>query len=391
MRRITVEERRARLARRHRLGPKQQAGDAADVAAAVVALHATDPASVFLSARARMKRPTTAQVEAALYDDRTLVRMLGMRRTMFVVPTHMVSVVDAACTRAIAAKERTRLVALLEQQGIAKDGARWLGKVEDATIAALVRRGAALASELSDDVPELRRTVQFGAGSKWETLQPVSTRVVFLLAAQGRMIRGRPRGSWVSSQYRWYPTDVWLPDGIEHLAVDGARVDLARRWLAAFGPGTAVDLQWWTGWTLGEARKALAGAAAVEVDLDGSTGYVLEDDVAPVRSPGPWVALLPGLDPTAMGWKDRHWYLGSHGSALVDRSGNIGPTVWCDGRVVGGWACRKDSGVVYRLLEDVGAEATAAVAEAAGQLDGWLGGVAVTTRFPSPLERELKA
>ncbi|HEX6390519.1 MAG TPA: M48 family metalloprotease, partial [Solirubrobacteraceae bacterium] len=47
---------------------------------------------------------------------------------------------------------------------------------------------------------------------------------------------------------------------------------------------------------------------------------------------------------------------------LFDRSGNIGPTVWCDGRIVGGWAQRTDGEIALALLEDVGAGAAAAIA-----------------------------
>ena len=54
----------------------------------------------------------------------------------------------------------------------------------------------------------------------------------------------------------------------------------------------------------------------------------------------PWVALLPGLDSTVMGWKERAWFLGGHQHALFDVNGNAGPTVWCNGRIVGGWAHR---------------------------------------------------
>jgi hypothetical protein len=183
---------------------------------------------------------------------------------------------------------------------------------------------------------------------------------------------------------------AWLPDGVGSMpAVDG-RAELAQRWLAAFGPGTAGDVKWWTGWTAKEAAAALAAVDAVEVDLDGGeTGYVLPDDDAKVRRPAPWVALLPALDPTPMGWAGRDWYLGDHRAALFDRSGNIGPTVWCDGRVVGGWTQRPGGEVVWRLLEDVGAEATTAVEAAVARLQGWLGTVPVTPRFRTPLEREL--
>ena len=68
-RRITVGERRARLARRHRLVPPTRTDDVAAIADAVVALHSSDPASVFLSALARMRHPSISAVEAAARCD----------------------------------------------------------------------------------------------------------------------------------------------------------------------------------------------------------------------------------------------------------------------------------------------------------------------------------
>lgn len=92
-----------------------------------------------------------------------------------------------------------------------------------------------------------------------------------------------------------------------------------------------------------------------------------------------------------MGWKDRGWYLGDHGPALFDRSGNAGPTVWVDGRVVGGWAQRADGAVVYELLEDVGRASTAEVTKAAAKLEAWIGDVRIKPRFPTPLHKQLVA
>jgi hypothetical protein len=217
----------------------------------------------------------------------------------------------------------------------------------------------------------------------------VSTRVLFGLSTEQRIVRGRPRGGWTSSQYRWSPMSAWLPAGLPRLGADEARVALARRWLRAFGPATVTDLKWWTGLTLGQVRTALAAIALEEVDLDGAPGVVLADDVAPTPRPDPWIALLPSLDPTTMGWQHRAWYLGDHAGLLFDRSGNAGPTVWCDGRVVGGWAQRKRGEVVVRLLDDVGREAGDAIEAEAARLTEWLGDVRVTPRFPTPLQREL--
>ena len=140
-----------------------------------------------------------------------------------------------------------------------------------------------------------------------------------------------------------------------------AQAELLRRWLHAFGPATETDIRWWTGWTARETRAALAVVPHAEVELDGATGVVLADDLEPTPRPEPWAALLPTLDPTTMGWKERDWYLGLHASVLFDSNGNAGPTVWWDGRVVGGWSQRGDGEIVFELLEDVGADAVRAV------------------------------
>jgi hypothetical protein len=76
---------------------------------------------------------------------------------------------------------------------------------------------------------------------------------------------------------------------------------------------------------------------------------------------------------------------------LFDPYGNAGPTVWSDGRVIGGWGQRPDGEVVVQLLEDVGADVTASVTAEAERLTGWLAGVQVRPSFPTPLQRELSA
>lgn len=144
-----------------------------------------------------------------------------------------------------------------------------------------------------------------------------------------------------------------------------------------------------------EVRRALAAIKAQAVSLDEGTGYVVDGDADPVAGPTqPWAALLPALDPTAMGWQRREWYLAPELlPSLFDRNGNVGPTVWWNGRVVGGWAQRGDGEIVWRLLEDLGSPerraVEAAVALEAERLREWVGAARVTPRIRTPLEREL--
>ena len=79
-----------------------------------------------------------------------------------------------------------------------------------------------------------------------------------------------------------------------------------------------------------------------EVDLDGMPGIALAGDLEPPPGAEPWAALLPALDSTPMGWQRREWFLGEHASRLFDRNGNVRPTLWWDGRIVGGRAQDRD-------------------------------------------------
>jgi len=337
--RMTVEERRARLGVRHRLAPGARIDDAVAVADAVVALHGTDPASVFLSAGARMETPSVERLERALYDDRQLVRTLCMRRTMFVLPVAMVPVVQAACTEALVPGERKRTLAMMEEAGV-PDADRLLEELEASTVAAIEEAGEATGAELGKLVPGLRQKFAVGVGTRWEGTVGLTTRVLFLLSTEQKIVRCRPRGRWTSSQYRWAPMSAWLPPATMPTAEE-ARVELCRRWLERFGPAPITDLKWWTGLNLGQVRKAVGALDIAEVDLGGAPGVVLADDVEPTPAPAPWIALLPALDPSTMGWHRRDWYLGDHSRDLFDTNGNAGPTVWCDGRIIGGWAQRK--------------------------------------------------
>ena len=249
--------------------------------------------------------------------------MLAMRRTMFVVPAEEVPIFHAAAATGIARTERKRSETLATMLGI-RHPAPWIRKAEKAALTALERRGEATAQELAADVPALQRKVRIGVGKAYEGDIGMSSRVLLLLALEGKVVRGRPRGSWVSSQYRWAPMERWLGRPIPAIPVADAQAEVIRRWLARFGPGTEADIRWWTGWTAREVRASLAKVGAVEVDLDGQRGYVLPDDLDSTPKPKPWVALLPPLDPTTMGWRGRDWYLGAHKNHVFDQQRQCG-------------------------------------------------------------------
>lgn len=382
-----IEQRRARVVARQHL-----AGTAADpvrAATDLVVLHATDPATVFLSVLARCPALSIKDVARVLYDDRGLVRMLAMRRTLFVVPAELVPVVHHAAALEVAARQRRTLLQQLAtiptEPPLPADVETWLNSVERSVEDALTARGTATAAELSTAEPRLRTALLPTSDKKWDVKRNITSQVLVLMAAEGRMVRGEPRGGWTSRAHTWESAALRWPAGIAD--VPDARARLVERYLRRFGPATVADVQWWTGWTLGATQKTLAALDTVDV----GSGLVMADDTTPEPSADPAVALLPALDPTPMGWKERDWFLPADSTPLYDRNGNIGPTIWWGGEVIGGWAVRPDGVIATGLLADRGRAAARAVKEAADALRPRLDGTPVVPSFPTPLEKELRA
>ncbi len=385
MRSFTVAERRARLARRHFLSAPAQSS--ADVAGGVVGLHATDPATPYLSLWARVSDFTRADLDAELYERRGLVKHLAMRRTLWVVPTGDLPLVQSAASDRVADNERRKLVADAQKAGVCDDGEAWLDAASAAVLRHLGKYGPTSAKDLRTALPELAGTHDPAPGKRWGGETPLAPRILTVLSVRGDIVRGPNDGSWTVSRPQWAPMTDWLQSTPEPVAPDVARTELVRRWLRAFGPATVTDIKWWFGNTLTWARQALRDLDAVEVDLDDTPGFVLPDDLDVEPDVEPWCALLPGLDVTTMGWFDRDWYLGGHRSQVFDTNGNGGPTVWCDGRIVGGWGQDADGRVELRLLEDVGRAAQKMLQRRAAELTEWMDGVRVSPRFPSPLSK----
>jgi ribosomal protein S25 len=384
VRHIPDSERRARLARRHALSPAHRATGAEAATRAVTVLHSTEPATVHLSLRARVDGLTVAEIERALYEDRTLVKQLAMRRTLFVFPRDLLPAAWGSASARVAAQLEARLAKEVEAAGHAADGRAWLDDMRAGVRAALAGGTALTAQEVRKAVPALEARLDLAVGKKYAANVSIAPRVLTQLGVEGTVVRGENAGHWRLSKPRWTLMSDWLGEVPPPAKEDEGYAELVGRWLRSFGPGTEDDLVWWLGGTKAAVRASLAALGAVEVSLDGgATGWVLADDVQPVEAVDPWAALLPVLDPTVMGWKHRGFYLGEHAPHLFDRNGNAGTTAWWDGRIVGCWV-QDDAGVVeVRTLEKLPKAALAALEAEAERLTEWLDGVRVGTVYPS--------
>jgi hypothetical protein len=384
VRHVPDTERRARLARRSATAAGHRAADPEAATRAVTVLHSTEPATVYLSVWARVDGVSVADVDRALYVDRTIVKQLAMRRTLFVFPRDLLPAAWGSASARVADTLAVRLAKEVENAGLAADGAAWLEDARAGVLAVLAGGQALTAQEIRALVPQLEARLDLAPGKKYAANVSIGPRVLSQLGVEGLVVRGENAGHWRLSKPRWTTMQSWLGEVPPSAKADEGYAELVSRWLRSFGPGTEDDLVWWLGATKAAVRGALSAVGAVQVTLDGgATGWVLPDDVDEVGPVEPSAALLPVLDPTVMGWKGRDFYLGSHGPQLFDRNGNAGTTAWWDGRIVGCWV-QDDAGVVeVRLLEKVPAKAKKALAAEAERLTAWLDGVRIGTVYPS--------
>ena len=362
MRHITDDERRARLARRQ-------------------------AATVHLALRARVPGVTVADVEKALYDDRTLVKQLAMRRTLFVFPRDLLPAAWGSAAARTARQQRAQLAKNVLGAGLADDADAWIAAATAAVLELLADGVERTTREIRDQVPALDGRFSVGTpDKKWGGEFPIGAWVLTSMGAEGRVVRATNRGHWRLNKPTWTRTELWLGEQPAPLPEEEGYAELVRRWLGTFGPGTEADLVWWLGATKTIVRRALADVGAVAVGLDGGgTGWVLPDDLEEEPPVGPWAALLPTLDPTVMGWKERGFYLDAADAPyLFDSNGNAGNTAWWDGRVVGCWVQDDDAVVRLVLRHELGADARAALEAEAERLTAWLDGVRVVNVYASP-------
>ena len=387
VRHVPDEQRRARIAVRHGLAPACRYPSVEAAAAAMTVLHATEAATVHLALAARVHDVTAEDVDGALHVDRTVVKQLAMRRTLFAFPRDLVAYAWGSAAARTAANELRSLQRAAVAAGLTDDADSWWEHISTTALERIEEHGPVAAQQVAALDPSLDARIRVGTG-KWSTEVPLGPRVVSLLGVQGLLVRVGSLGHWRTNRPTWDLSARALPGLRPADSASGYR-ELVRRWLWTFGPGTEEDVVWWLGSTKTVVRAALAELGAVAVSLDsGETGWLLPDDLDDVPAPEPWAALLPVLDPTTMGWKGRTHYLDPEDAPyLFDSNGNAGTTAWWNGRVVGCWIQDADGAVQVVLRprdrERVGSVGERLLEAEAERLTRWLGGQVIASVYKS--------
>jgi 1-acyl-sn-glycerol-3-phosphate acyltransferase len=346
---------RATLARQHLL--ERVTMPAAGMVEHLVGMQAQVPRNPYLALWSRLEEFRPEELEAEV-SGRRAVRTSLMRATI-----HLVTAEDCL-----------RLRPLLQP---VLDRAFATGSPFGRNLVGLdVDEVAAAGRELVEDQPrtgaELRRLL----GERWPDRDGQS--LAAALTYRLPVVQVTPRGLWhTSSRPAWTTTDTWLGRPLDPtLTID----DLMLRYLAAFGPASAMDMQSWCGLTrLREVADRLRPRLRVFhdeygrelLDLPAGPRPDPDDTPAPPR-------FLPEYDNVLLGHADRSRFFREGGVQAPDPEGvnSIQGSVLVGGQLAAWWNLRRPTPgtatVVIRPFWPLPDDDLAALEEEARRLAAWV-------------------
>jgi hypothetical protein len=322
----------ARRMVRHALTEPAEDLGPADIARVLCGAHAQVLSAAELSIGRRIAGATRADVQRALWHDRTLVKTFGPRGTVHVLPTADLPMWTGA------------LSALPSSVPTHPEPVRFSPEQADEVIAAI---GDALAgTELTVD--ELTEAIAVRAGpwavertmdafqDKWPRWRQLTSSA----AHRGMLCFGPNRGRNVTytNPHRWLPG--FRPDG-----GDAALRTLLARYLYAYGPATPQDFARWLSIPPRRAVELfdeLVGELE-HVLLDGEPRWTLAGDTG-TPQPHRGIRLLPYFDAFVVAGQPRErLYPGVAAVRALTPSGQAGnfPVLLVDGVVGGVWHQRR--------------------------------------------------
>jgi hypothetical protein len=333
-----------------------------DAVRAVCGVQAQLSPATMLALRARVSDLRSSDVADAIAQSRNLVRTWAMRGTL-----HL-----------LAAEDIRWLVVLLGPIFAAKDSRRRLQLgIDDALSAAGLREIRAI---LRDSAPLTRHEIRDRLAERGVAIQREGQALIHLIsqaAFEGMLCLGPDRADGKST---YALLDQWIDRGLA-MPRREALSQLARRYLAGYGPADLKDFAVWSGLALTDAKQGWTALhesnRLVETRVEDRPLWSLAPLSAPMTdarrmSPArPIVRLLPAFDTYVLGYANRDDLVRPEHRTEVYHGGQTAPVILVDGLVAGTWRYDRESKrlkVTIRAFDAFTADVQRLIAEEADDI-----------------------
>jgi len=322
---VSMSRALAHVLTRHHLANRWDGASIESVTADLVGLHNCAQTTPYVSLFSRLPGFAKPQLDAALYDRRSLVRFRCMRGTVFAVRREMLPVLFAAMSFPVIRYAKR----YAEFRGVTRDDYE-----------RMTPRILALLAEEPLSTAQIRE--RLGRDARGDVAAAVN-----LMCTQGLLLRDRPVGAWLDRRATYVPLAQALPEiRLDSVREDDAVRALVRAYVRGFGPVSIKDVSWWLSVGMQRVDRALEQleGEVVEVRIEGMPDpYLLHaadlDELSSASlAEEPHVVLLPAMDSLVMGYASRGRLIADEFAPYVfDKSRNMPATVLVDGRIAGVW------------------------------------------------------
>lgn len=344
MENISLNQVNKSILNKHHLTDESKIDNIIQITEDICGLHSTELKTSYLSLFARTKNFQKNDLEKELYINKTLARIRGMRRTLFIETLDLIPIIYAA------------MFSLIE---------RSFEKYMD-----FHKISVEEYQELSQIIMEVISGKELSASEIREELNSESNipAIIQVMCNRGLLIRGRPIKDWKDRRNKYARFKDYFPNlELNQLKEKKAIQFLVEKYVKAYGPVTELDISWWTGLTKTQIKSALkcieSQLKRVKISSIKKDYIMAKEDIISIAdnpiSGESSLALLPGLDPYPMGYKDRERYIGTKNyNKIFDRSGNITSTIFLEGVAIGVWDAEEKSEplVKFHLFHSIESE-----------------------------------
>ena len=309
--------------KKHHLTEVDKIDDIIQITEDLCGLHSTEPKTSHLSLFVRTQNFKKSDLEKELYTSKTMGRIRGMRRTLFIQTKNMIPIIHAATFKL---SEKT-FQKYMEYHGISlKDY-----------------------QEISNFILKILKGRELSASEIRKELNSKSNipAIIQLMCNYGLLIRGRPIKDWNDRRNKYVLFKEQFPDvDLAKINEKNAIKSLVERYIISYGPVSENDISWWTGLTKTKIRGALneIQEKLEKVKISNLKGefIIFKSDINQLKDFNDFkektLNFLPELDPYSMGYKERERYIDSSNyNSVFDRSGNATATILINGKVIGVW------------------------------------------------------